>query len=103
MLAVDDGGFSASADAPTDVTPRLLLLGVLEQVVRRAVLDEMTLSLHEVLDWKVGSRILLNASADGVIELRCGEVPMFHGRMGRKGGNIAVRIEKELPKQEIAH
>jgi flagellar motor switch protein FliM len=68
-----------------------------------AVLDEMTLSLHEVLDWKVGSRILLNASADGVIELRCGEVPMFHGRMGRKGGNIAVRIEKELPKQEIAH
>jgi len=42
LLAVDDGGFSASADAPTDVTPRLLLLGVLEQVVRRAVLDEMT-------------------------------------------------------------
>jgi flagellar motor switch protein FliM len=68
-----------------------------------AVLDEMTLSLHEVLDWKVGSRILLNASADGVIELRCGEVPMFQGRMGRKGGNIAVRIEKELPKQEVAH
>ncbi len=68
-----------------------------------AVLDEMTLSLHEVLDWKVGSRILLNASADGVIELRCGEVPMFQGRMGRKGGNIAVRIDKELPKQEVAH
>jgi flagellar motor switch protein FliM len=68
-----------------------------------AVLDEMTLSLHEVLDWKVGSRILLNASADGVIELRCGEVPMFQGRMGRKGGNIAVRIDKELPKQEISH
>ena len=68
-----------------------------------AVLDEMTVSLHEVLDWKVGSRILLNAPPDGAIELRCGEVPLFQGRMGRKGGNIAVRIEKELPKQEINH
>ena len=68
-----------------------------------AVLDEMTVSLHEVLDWKVGSRILLNAAPDGTIELRCGEVPMFQGRMGRKGGNIAVRIEKELPKQELGH
>ena len=68
-----------------------------------AVLDEMTVSLHEVLDWKVGSRILLNAAPDGTIELRCGEVPMFQGRMGRKGGHIAVRIDKELPKQELGH
>jgi flagellar motor switch protein FliM len=68
-----------------------------------AVLDEMTVSLHEVLEWKVGSRILLNAAPDGTIELRCGEVPMFQGRMGRKGGNIAVRIEKELPKPEAQH
>ena len=68
-----------------------------------AVLDEMTVSLHEVLEWKVGSRILLNAPPDGTIELRCGEVPLFQGRMGRKGGNIAVRIEKELPKQDIVH
>ncbi len=68
-----------------------------------AVLDEMTVTLHEVLEWKVGSRILLNALPDGTIELRCGEVPLFQGRMGRKGGYIAVRIEKELPKQETAH
>jgi flagellar motor switch protein FliM len=68
-----------------------------------AVLDEMTVSLQEVLDWKVGSRILLNAVPDGVIELRCGEVSMFAGRMGRKGGNIAVRIERELPKPEMSH
>ncbi len=67
-----------------------------------AVLDEMTVTLHEVLEWKVGSRILLNAAPDGTIELRCGEVPLFQGRMGRKGGNIAVRIDKELPKEEGA-
>jgi flagellar motor switch protein FliM len=66
-----------------------------------AVLDEVTMTLHDVLSWRVGSRILLNATPDGVIELRCGDVSMFQGRMGRKGGHIAVRIDRELPKQEI--
>lgn len=66
-----------------------------------AVLDEITMTLHDVLNWRVGSRILLNATPDGVIELRCGDVSMFQGRMGRKGGHIAVRIDRELPKQEI--
>ncbi|HYH23417.1 MAG TPA: flagellar motor switch protein FliM, partial [Azospirillum sp.] len=66
-----------------------------------AVLDEVTMTLHDVLNWRVGSRILLNATPDGSIELRCGDVSMFQGRMGRKGGHIAVRIEKELPKQEV--
>jgi len=59
------------------------------------------MTLHDVLSWRVGSRILLNATPDGVIELRCGDVSMFQGRMGRKGGHIAVRIDRELPKQEI--
>ncbi|NYZ11770.1 flagellar motor switch protein FliM [Azospirillum sp. RWY-5-1] len=66
-----------------------------------AVLDEITMTLHDVLNWRVGTRILLNATPDGSIELRCGDVSMFQGRMGRKGGHIAVRIEKELPKQEV--
>ena len=66
-----------------------------------AVLDEVTMTLHDVLNWRVGTRILLNATPDGSIELRCGDVSMFQGRMGRKGGHIAVRLEKELPKQEV--
>lgn len=66
-----------------------------------AVLDEVTMTLHDVLNWRVGTRILLNATPDGTIELRCGDVSMFQGRMGRKGGHIAVRIERELPKQEV--
>ncbi len=67
-----------------------------------AVLDEITTPLYDVLNWKVGSRILLNVAPDDTIELRCGDVPMFLGRMGRKGGNIAVRIDKEAPKPEGA-
>jgi len=62
----------------------------------KAVLDETTLTLFDVLEWKVGSRILLDAQPDGIVELRCGDVPMFQARMGRKGGNIAVKVEKDL-------
>jgi flagellar motor switch protein FliM len=65
-----------------------------------AVLDEITMQLHDVLNWRVGSRILLNATPDDMVELRCGDVAMFEGRMGRKGGHIAVRIERETPKSE---
>ncbi|MFV3073079.1 flagellar motor switch protein FliM [Niveispirillum fermenti] len=65
-----------------------------------AVLDEIVLPLQEVMSWRVGSRVLLNVAPDETIELRCGDVPMFLGRMGRKGGNIAVRIDKEAPKPE---
>lgn len=65
-----------------------------------AVLDEIVLPLSEVMAWRVGSRVLLNVVPDETIELRCGDVPMFLGRMGRKGGNIAVRIDKESPKPE---
>jgi flagellar motor switch protein FliM len=65
-----------------------------------AVLDEIVLPLSEVMSWRVGSRVLLNVAPDETIELRCGDVPMFLGRMGRKGGNIAVRIDKESPKPE---
>ena len=61
-----------------------------------AVLDEMTMTLGKVFDFKVGSQLQLNAVADSVIEVRCGEVPMFSGKMGRKGETIAVRINERL-------
>ncbi|HET8729421.1 MAG TPA: flagellar motor switch protein FliM [Alphaproteobacteria bacterium] len=65
-----------------------------------AVLDEVTVSLRDVLNWKVGSRLMLTTRSDGLVDLRCGEVPMFKGRMGRKKGNIAVRVDREVTKQE---
>lgn len=64
-----------------------------------AVLDEVTLSLREVLEWKIGTQLFLNQTPDGAVELRCGDVPMFEGRMGRKSGYIAVRIDSEVERQ----
>jgi flagellar motor switch protein FliM len=57
-----------------------------------AVLDELQLSLGEVLDWKVGSRLELGCSPQSLISLRCGDTDLFRGNVGRKGGQMAVRI-----------
>ena len=61
-----------------------------------AVLDEVTLDLTDVMKWKVGSRLMLNVRPEDMIDLRCGEVPLFRGRMGRANGNIAVKVEENL-------
>src|SRR5688572_10842686 len=57
-----------------------------------AVLDEMTLPLGEVLNWKPGSRLNLECTPDSMVELRCGDVQLFSGQMGRRSGKIAVKI-----------
>ncbi|MEQ9333348.1 flagellar motor switch protein FliM [Thalassobaculum sp.] len=63
-----------------------------------AVLDEIVMSLNDVLNLKPGSRILLNAIPTSTIDMRCGNVSLFSGKMGRKSGNIAVRISNRLRK-----
>src|SRR5580698_64330 len=62
----------------------------------QAVLDTVEMSLRDVLKLGIGSRIALNASLDADIQLICGDLPMFIGKMGRKAGNIAVQIEEKL-------
>ena len=64
------------------------------------LLDEQTLSLYDVMDWQVGDQIMLNAVQDSEVRLRCGEVPLFHGRMGRKSGHIAIQIDRRISRGE---
>jgi len=68
----------------------------LTEVQMEAVLDEQVMGLREVLNWKVGSKILLNAQPNSPIDLRCGDVSMFRGRMGRKGPHIAIRVDEKI-------
>ncbi|UUX50483.1 flagellar motor switch protein FliM [Nisaea acidiphila] len=63
-----------------------------------AVLDQVVLSLNDVLNWKPGTRLLLNASPKSTIDMRCGDVPLFVGGMGQRNGNIAVKINQKLRK-----
>ena len=61
-----------------------------------AVLDEVTVPLRDVINLEVGTQILLNATPESEVTMRCGGINMFDGKMGRKGHNIAVQIDRRL-------
>lgn len=65
-----------------------------------AVLDRHMTSLKQVLNWKVGTRLLLNATPDSEVEMVCGDIPMFYGHMGRKNDYIAIQIEDKIKRQK---
>lgn len=60
-----------------------------------AVLDEMPMSLHDVMNFEVGQTLLLNVGPEARIELRCGGVGLLGGRMGRVGHQVAVKVENQ--------
>lgn len=64
-----------------------------------AVVDRQMMRLAKVFDWKIGSRIMLNATADTLVELVCGDIPMYTGKMGKKGDKIAIKIEDKIDRQ----
>ncbi len=65
-----------------------------------AVLDRHMTSLKQVLNWKVGTRLLLDATPDSDVEMVCGDIPMFYGHMGRKNDFIAIQIEDKIKRQK---
>ncbi len=66
------------------------------EIVVDAVLDEQMMDLAKIMNLEVGSKIVFGCGKDPEIELRCGGKPLIHGRMGRKGNNIAIRVERTL-------
>lgn len=66
------------------------------EVDLEAVIDQQITTLQKVFDLKEGSQMMLNATPDSPVMLSCGNVPLYIGRMGRKGGRIAVRIEDRI-------
>ena len=66
-----------------------------------AILGETSVSLNDILNWKVGSTVVLNTRPDDLIEMRVGQHPMFMAKIGQKQGQIAASIEEYIePKQE---
>lgn len=63
-----------------------------------AVLDEFPSRLGDVLKWKKGTRLDLSCTPESIVELRCGDVRMFRGRMGRSRGYIAVKVGDRILK-----
>jgi flagellar motor switch protein FliM len=48
----------------------------------------------------VGSTLALNTRPDAQVTLRCGQVQLLRGRVGRRGDNIAIRIDEQISSQE---
>jgi len=71
------------------------------EVPLEAVLDEIELSLNDVLNWRKGSRLQFNCSPTSEVVLRCGQTPMFRGQMGRKSNTIAVQIRDRLAPEDV--
>ncbi len=90
------GGYSPALSEVLPVIERERLWAT--DIELEAVLDQVVLSLNDVLNWKPGTRLLLNASPKSTIDMRCGDVPLFVGGMGQRNGNIAVKINQKLRK-----
>ena len=67
-----------------------------------AILDEQILPLNKVMNLEVGQTIMLNASPDSKIEMRCRGVPLLKGRMGRVGASVAVRIDEAVERTDAS-
>lgn len=65
----------------------------------QAVLDEVTMKLGDVMNWKVGQHIPLHATPESQVTLGCGDVPLFNAKMGRRGGSIACKIQGRVIKE----
>ena len=67
-------------------------------VAVEAVLYEAELPLGRMMRLAVGDTLELDLGPDALVTVRCGDVALTEGRMGRLGDRIAVRVLKPLRK-----
>ncbi len=63
-----------------------------------AVLYEELLPLRQMMSLKVGDTLTLDVKPNALVTVRCGDVALSEGRMGRVGDRVAVRVAKHLRK-----
>jgi flagellar motor switch protein FliM len=63
-----------------------------------AVLYEAKLPLKRMMELNVGDTLELDIGPDAPVTMRCGEVALTEGRMGRVGDRVAVRVIRPLRK-----
>src|SRR6266700_279964 len=65
-----------------------------------AVLYEAKLPLKQLMSLELGDTLALEIKADANVAVRCGDVTLTEGRMGRVGDRVAVRVVKPLRKPQ---
>src|SRR6202165_2872438 len=63
-----------------------------------AVLYEARLPLRRMMSLNVGDTLMLELKPDALVSVRCGDVTLTEGRMGKVGDRVAVRVAKPLRK-----
>src|SRR6195256_200060 len=61
-----------------------------------AVLYEEKLPLKQLMKLQVGDTLRLEIRPDALVTVRCGDVILTEGRMGRVGDRVSVRVAKPL-------
>ena len=62
------------------------------------MLYEAKLPLKRMMELNVGDTLELDIGPDAPVTMRCGEVALTEGRMGRVGDRVAVRVIRPLRK-----
>ncbi|MGO4714966.1 flagellar motor switch protein FliM [Bradyrhizobium sp. 2TAF24] len=71
------------------------------QIAVDAVLYESEIPLRQLMQLKVGDTLPLDIRADAMVSVRCGNVTLTEGRMGRVGDRVAIRVTKPLRKPHM--
>src|SRR5450755_3873001 len=66
------------------------------QIAVDAVLYEAQLPLKQIMKLNVGDTLMLELKPDALVSVRCGDITLTEGRMGKVGDRVAVRVAKEL-------
>jgi len=61
-----------------------------------AVLYEERLPLRRMMQLNVGDTLMLELKPDALVTVRCGDITLTEGRMGKVGDRVAVRVAKNL-------
>ncbi|ABD87071.1 flagellar motor switch protein FliM [Rhodopseudomonas palustris] len=68
-----------------------------------AVLYEAEIPLKQLMRLKVGDTLPLELRADALVAVRCGNVTLTEGRMGRVADRVAIRVTKQLRKPNTTY
>ena len=71
------------------------------QIAVNAVLYEAEIPLKRLMELEVGDTLPLEIRADTLVAVRCGDVTLTEGRMGRVGDRVAIRVAKPLRKPHM--
>jgi flagellar motor switch protein FliM len=72
-------------------------------VTVEAVLKEKEITLKDVMEFKVGSTLLLDCNMDDDLTLRCGGIPVTTAMMGRVGDKVAISLNDPIKRRLKDH